>query len=59
VLVSEVFLLIGVFLLVLSLVCLIALFFIDVIFGNKNSAQEKQSYTYNFAEHQNYWEADK
>lgn len=56
---SEMFLLIGVFLLVLSLVSLMALFFIDALFGQNNSTEQKQTYNYNFAEHQNYWEADK
>jgi hypothetical protein len=59
VLFSQIFMMIGVMLLVLSLVLLGILLLISKASDKIQSSQGTQEYRYNFAEHQNYWEADK
>ena len=46
------------FVIVVCLTLLVVFFVID-LFTTDNVSQTNTSYSYNFTEHQNYWEADK
>ena len=58
-LVSEMFLLLGVLFLLGSLALLAVLFLIGVLFSDSVPEREALGYGSDFNEHQNYWEADK
>ena len=56
---SDIFIIIGVMFIGLSLSLLGVLLLMNKASERIQSSQGTQEYNYNFAEHQNYWEADK
>jgi hypothetical protein len=59
VLLSDIFIIIGVMSLLSSLVLFVISLFISRESDKIQSSQGVQEYNYNFTEHQNYWDADK
>lgn len=57
-LVSNFMIVLSLFVIVVCLALLVVFFLID-LFTTDHASQTNTSYSYNFAEHQNYWEADK
>lgn len=57
-LVSQMFIFMGGFMVLAGLAVLVVSFFMDM-FGSEEYTQGKTDYSFDFTEHQNYWEADK
>jgi hypothetical protein len=58
VLVSNFFLVFSFMVILISCFTLLVLFLFD-LFSSDTATQGNSDYSYNFSEHQNYWEADK
>lgn len=55
---SEIFIFIGVAMVLVGVFIFVVSFFMD-LFDSKEYTQGKTDYSFDFTEHQNYWEADK
>ncbi len=55
---SNFFMLVSFITIIVSIFFLLIIFVVD-LFTTNDTSQDRTDYSYNFSEHQNYWDADK
>jgi uncharacterized membrane protein YphA (DoxX/SURF4 family) len=55
---SGFFMLVSFIAIIISIFLLVTIFVVD-LFKASDTSQDRTDYSYNFSEHQNYWDADK